>query len=49
VHPSRDHTAVDEGSRVDIIADNVPDGIAANDHAYGLVSSLMNLAEYLQG
>src|SRR6266536_2378858 len=26
-------TAVAEGTRVDIIADNVPDGIAANDHA----------------
>ena len=42
-------TAVDEGTRVDIIADNVPDGIAANDHAAGLASSLMNLAEYLEG
>jgi Activator of Hsp90 ATPase homolog 1-like protein len=42
-------TAVDEGTRVDIIADNVPDGIAANDHAAGLTSSLMNLAEYLEG
>ncbi|MGZ6662724.1 MAG: SRPBCC family protein [Solirubrobacteraceae bacterium] len=37
-------TEVDGGTRVDIIADNVPDGIAANDHAAGLASSLMNLA-----
>jgi len=42
-------TEVDEGTRVDIIADNVPDGIAANDHAAGLASSLVNLAEYLEG
>jgi uncharacterized protein YndB with AHSA1/START domain len=41
-------TAVDEGTRVDIVADNVPDGIAANDHATGLASSLANLAEYLE-
>lgn len=31
------------------IADNVPDGIAAKDHAAGLASSLMNLAEYVEG
>lgn len=42
-------TEVDGGARVDIIADNVPDGIAAKDHAAGLASSLMNLAEYLEG
>jgi uncharacterized protein YndB with AHSA1/START domain len=42
-------TAVDGGTRVDIIADNVPDGITANDHAEGLSSSLENLAEYLEG
>jgi hypothetical protein len=40
---------VDGGTRVDIIANNVPDGIAAKDHAAGLASSLMNLAEYLEG
>src|SRR5436190_17892087 len=39
---------VDEGSRVDIIADNVPDGIAADDHAAGLASSLENLAAYFE-
>jgi uncharacterized protein YndB with AHSA1/START domain len=42
-------TEVDGGTRIDIIADNVPDGIAAKDHAAGLASSLMNLAEYLEG
>ena len=41
-------TEVDGGTRVDIIADNVPDGITANDHAAGLDSSLANLAEYLE-
>ena len=40
---------VDGGTRVDIIADNVPDGITADDHAAGLASSLVNLAEYLEG
>ena len=39
---------VDGGSRVDIIADNVPDGIAADDHAAGLASSLANLAAYFE-
>ena len=39
---------VDGGTRVDIIADNVPDGIDADDHAAGLASSLTNLAEYLE-
>jgi uncharacterized protein YndB with AHSA1/START domain len=39
---------VDGGSRVDIIADNVPDGIAANDHDAGLASSLANLAAYFE-
>ncbi len=42
-------TAVDGGTRVDIIADNVPDGIARDDHAAGLASSLVNLAEHLKG
>jgi uncharacterized protein YndB with AHSA1/START domain len=40
---------VDGGTRVDIIADNVPDGITADDHEAGLVSSLVNLPEYLEG
>lgn len=42
-------TEVDGGTRVDIVADSVPDGIAADDHAAGMASSLVNLAEYLEG
>jgi uncharacterized protein YndB with AHSA1/START domain len=42
-------TQVDGGTRVDVIADNVPDGIAADDHAAGLASSLVNLADYVLG
>jgi uncharacterized protein YndB with AHSA1/START domain len=41
-------TAVDAGTRVDITADNVPDGISADDHAAGLAASLTNLATYLE-
>lgn len=40
--------AVDVGTRVEIIADGVPDGISAEDHATGLNSSLDNLASYLE-
>jgi uncharacterized protein YndB with AHSA1/START domain len=40
--------AVDGGARVDITADDVPDGISAEDHAAGLASSLANLAEYVE-
>jgi uncharacterized protein YndB with AHSA1/START domain len=39
--------AVDGESRVDITADDVPDGISPEDHATGLASSLANLAGYL--
>src|SRR5437764_10124971 len=39
-------TAVDTGTRVEIRADNAPDGISAEDHAAGLASSLANLAAY---
>jgi uncharacterized protein YndB with AHSA1/START domain len=42
-------TAADGGTRVDITADDVPDGISAEDHATGLASSLANLAEYVEG
>lgn len=42
-------TAVDGATRVEIVADNVPDGISAEDHAVGLASSLANLAEHLEG
>ena len=41
-------TAVEEGTRVDIVADDVPDGIPAEDHATGLASSLANLAEHFE-
>jgi uncharacterized protein YndB with AHSA1/START domain len=40
-------TAVDTGARVEIRADDVPDGISAEDHAVGLASSLANLDAYL--
>jgi uncharacterized protein YndB with AHSA1/START domain len=38
----------DGATRVDIIADNVPDGVAAEDHEAGMASSLANLAAYLE-
>jgi uncharacterized protein YndB with AHSA1/START domain len=41
-------TAVDAGTRVDIIADDVPDGISAADHAAGISSSLEKLARYVE-
>jgi uncharacterized protein YndB with AHSA1/START domain len=41
-------SAVDGGSRVDITADDVPDGISAEDHAAGLASSLEHLADYVE-
>lgn len=41
-------TAVDTGTRVEIRADDVPDGISAEDHAAGLAASLANLAAYLE-
>ena len=41
-------SAVDEGTRVDITADEVPDGISAEDHAAGLASSLADLAVYVE-
>lgn len=43
-----DVIAVDEGTRVDITAEDVPDGISAEDHAAGLASSLANLADYFE-
>jgi uncharacterized protein YndB with AHSA1/START domain len=39
--------AVAGGTRVEIVADDVPDGISADDHAAGLTSSLDNLARFL--
>ncbi|MGW7294344.1 SRPBCC family protein [Streptomyces xiamenensis] len=41
-------TAVEAGTRVDIIAENVPDGVSAEDHAEGLTSSLSQLAAYAE-
>ena len=41
-------TEVPGGTQVDITADDVPDGIAAEDHAAGLASSLANLADYVE-
>jgi uncharacterized protein YndB with AHSA1/START domain len=39
--------AVDDGTLVEFIADDVPVGISAEDHAAGMTSSLQNLASYL--
>jgi uncharacterized protein YndB with AHSA1/START domain len=36
------------GTRVDIVADDVPDGISPEDHAAGLASSLANLAAHVE-
>ena len=41
-------TAVDGGTRLDIIAHDVPDGISAEDHRTGLASSLAKLAEHVE-
>jgi uncharacterized protein YndB with AHSA1/START domain len=41
-------TAAGAGTRVDIRADGVPDGISAEDHAAGLNSSLAKLAAYVE-
>jgi uncharacterized protein YndB with AHSA1/START domain len=40
-------TGIEGGTRVDITAAQVPDGISPADHAAGLDSSLTNLADYL--
>jgi uncharacterized protein YndB with AHSA1/START domain len=39
--------SADGGTLVEITADAVPDGISADDHAAGLMSSLDNLADYV--
>jgi uncharacterized protein YndB with AHSA1/START domain len=41
-------TVVDDGTLVNIRAENVPAGISAEDHAVGLASSLANLAAHLE-
>ena len=40
--------SVDEGTIVEIVATNVPEGIRARDHAEGITSSLANLSAYLE-
>jgi uncharacterized protein YndB with AHSA1/START domain len=40
--------ATETGTRVEIRADDVPDGISAEDHAAGLASSLANLAAFVE-
>jgi uncharacterized protein YndB with AHSA1/START domain len=40
--------AVDDGTRVDITAEDVPDGISEDDHATGMASSLDNLARFVE-
>ena len=40
--------AVEGGTLVEFVADGVPDGISAEDHADGMTSSLANLADYLE-
>lgn len=39
---------VDEGTHVEIDAENVPDGISSDDHIAGLTSSLAKLAAYFE-
>ena len=41
-------TATEDGTRVDIRADDVPPGISAEDHAAGLASTLANLAAHVE-
>ncbi|WP_257879866.1 SRPBCC domain-containing protein [Kocuria flava] len=41
-------TPAEGGTRAEILAANVPDGISTEDHAAGLASSLANLADCLQ-
>lgn len=41
-------STLEAGTRIEIRAEDVPDGISAEDHAAGLTSSLGNLAEYLE-
>jgi uncharacterized protein YndB with AHSA1/START domain len=41
-------TEVAGGTLVDVIADEVPDGISAEDHAVGMASSLANLAAHVE-
>lgn len=40
--------SVSEGTDVQVVARNVPQGIRARDHAEGLTSSLVNLSTYME-
>jgi uncharacterized protein YndB with AHSA1/START domain len=40
--------SVAEGTIVEVVAMNVPEGIRARDHAQGITSSLTNLSAYLE-
>lgn len=40
---------VRDGTQVCITAENVPDGVSAQDHRAGMESSLKQLAAYLDG
>lgn len=40
--------AVEGGTLVEFVAEGVPDGISAEDHAVGLASSLDNLAAFVE-
>ena len=44
-----DLTETRDGTQVTITADDVPEGIKAEDHQQGLTSSLTNLARYVEG
>jgi hypothetical protein len=46
--PSTGVAAVEGGTRVDVVAEHVPSGISADDHASGIASSLDNLAAYVE-
>ena len=41
-------TVVEGGTRVDLIAEGVPEGISAEDHAEGLAASLANLSSSVE-
>jgi uncharacterized protein YndB with AHSA1/START domain len=41
-------TPTDGGTHLEVVADDVPDGISAEDHAAGIASSLANLATHLE-
>src|ERR1700745_690048 len=43
-----DYTDRSEGENVDIVTENDPDGISAEDHAAGITSALTNLAAYVE-